>query len=44
LPAPVTMATRPSNLIVMRVFPGIVDFVMPGLDTGICQSLVIFDQ
>jgi hypothetical protein len=35
LPAPVTIATRPSNLIVMREFLNVVSFVMPGLVPGI---------
>jgi hypothetical protein len=37
LPAPVTMATRPSNLIVMIAFPESDFLVMPGLDPGIHQ-------
>ncbi|MGC1551261.1 MAG: hypothetical protein WA806_00610, partial [Bradyrhizobium sp.] len=46
LPAPVTMATRPSNLIVMDAFPELVSFVMPGLDPGIHQikNNEVFEQ
>jgi hypothetical protein len=40
LPAPVTMATRPSNLIVMSKIPGS-SFVMPGLDPRLSGSLEV---
>jgi hypothetical protein len=42
LPAPVTIATRPSNLIVMIEVPA--SLVMPGLDPGIHPKSMVFDQ
>src|SRR5882724_9202668 len=44
LPAPVTIATRPSNLIAMSGIPAVFLLVVPGPDPGIHQNRGVFEQ